>query len=214
MPVDLVFVRHGRSEGNEAREQSKQGDNSHYTDEFRARRNREWRLTDLGIEQAKAAGHWIPFGLLLAFSIDSDEEEARRSVILTPRNLGLAAAMLAAFSWFSLSYVDLTTSTLVVIAGVLMALPLALEESTGDATREGTIALTRRSLILALWALVIFVHYYYLRGQTFNQLVAVCVILPLAWRRRGRGAPDGGESSSGCSGTRCAGRCVPTCSKV
>ena len=34
----------------------------------------------------------IPFGLLLAFSTDSDEE-ARRSVILTRSNLGLAAAM-------------------------------------------------------------------------------------------------------------------------
>ena len=59
MPVDLVLVRHGRSEGNEAREQSKQGDDSGYTDTFRARRNREWRLTDLGIEQARAAGQWI-----------------------------------------------------------------------------------------------------------------------------------------------------------
>jgi hypothetical protein len=29
----------------------------------------------------------IPFGLLLAFSTDSDEQETRRSVILTPRNL-------------------------------------------------------------------------------------------------------------------------------
>lgn len=59
MPVELVLVRHGRSEGNEAREQSKQGDNSPYTPEFRARRNREWRLTDLGIAQAKAAGRWV-----------------------------------------------------------------------------------------------------------------------------------------------------------
>lgn len=59
MPVDLVFVRHGRSEGNEAREKSKRGDDRHYTPEFRSRRNREWRLTDAGIQQAKAAGRWI-----------------------------------------------------------------------------------------------------------------------------------------------------------
>lgn len=59
MPIDLVFVRHGQSEGNEAREQSKRGDNSCYTEEFRARSNREWRLTDLGILQAEAAGRWI-----------------------------------------------------------------------------------------------------------------------------------------------------------
>ena len=68
MPVDLVLVRHGRSEGNEAREQSKQGDNSGYTDEFRARRNREWRLTDLGIAQAQAAGDWIRAEIAPAFS--------------------------------------------------------------------------------------------------------------------------------------------------
>lgn len=59
MPVDLVFVRHGRSEGNEARERSKRGDDRHYTSDFRKRRNREWRLTDAGIEQATAAGDWI-----------------------------------------------------------------------------------------------------------------------------------------------------------
>ncbi len=59
MPLDLVFVRHGRSEGNEARDQSKRGDESCYTDEFRARPNREWRLTDLGLAQAQAAGRCI-----------------------------------------------------------------------------------------------------------------------------------------------------------
>lgn len=135
----------------------------------------------------------IPFGPLLAFSVDSDGEETRRSVVLSPRNLGLAAAMLAALAWFSLWYLDLTGSTLVLIAGVLMALPLWLQESTGDATHESTVAVTKRSLILALWGLVTFVHLYYVRGETFSQLVGVCVILPLAlaasraWgARRGR----------------------------
>lgn len=68
MPVDLVLVRHGRSEGNEAREQSKRGDSSAYTAQFRARRNREWRLTDLGIGQAQAAGEWIARNVSPAFS--------------------------------------------------------------------------------------------------------------------------------------------------
>lgn len=68
MPVDLVLVRHGRSEGNEAREQSKRGDNSPYTPEFRARRNREWRLTDLGIAQSRAAGRWIRENVSPTFS--------------------------------------------------------------------------------------------------------------------------------------------------
>ena len=38
----------------------------------------------------------IPFGLLLAFSTGSAEAESERSVILTRRNLGVAAAMVAA----------------------------------------------------------------------------------------------------------------------
>ena len=37
--------------------------------------------------------------------------------------------MVAAFAWFWLGYVDLPASTLVVIAGALIALPLALQES-------------------------------------------------------------------------------------
>lgn len=59
MPVDLLFVRHGQSEGNQAREQSKHGDDSAYTEEFRRRLNRDWRLTDLGVAQSRAAGEWI-----------------------------------------------------------------------------------------------------------------------------------------------------------
>jgi hypothetical protein len=96
----------------------------------------------------------IAFGLLLAFSADSDEAGARRSVILTRRNLGLAAAMVAAFAWFWLWHLDLPQSTLVVIAGALIALPLALQESAGEAASKRTIVVTKRSLILALWGLV------------------------------------------------------------
>lgn len=59
MPVNLVFVRHGQTEGNVARELSKQGDPSLWTPEFRQRPPRLWRLTDRGIDQAKAAGKWI-----------------------------------------------------------------------------------------------------------------------------------------------------------
>jgi hypothetical protein len=135
----------------------------------------------------------IPFGPLLAFSVHSGEEEEGRSVALSARTIGLAATMLGALAWFSLWYLDLTSSTLVVVAGVVMALPLWLRESTGGARRQSTVAVTKRSVILALWGVVTFVHLYYLRGQTFNGLVAVCVILPLAlaasrvWgSRRGR----------------------------
>jgi NAD+ kinase len=59
MPLDLVLVRHGESEGNVANRRSRQGDNSAFTDEFRRRHSSKWRLTDRGIEQARAAGAWI-----------------------------------------------------------------------------------------------------------------------------------------------------------
>lgn len=59
MPIDLVLVRHGQSEGNAAVHLSRQGDDSAFTEEFLSRHSGEWRLTDLGIKQAKAAGAWI-----------------------------------------------------------------------------------------------------------------------------------------------------------
>jgi hypothetical protein len=132
----------------------------------------------------------ILFGLLLAFSTDSGEEEARRSVIFTRRNLGLAAAMLAAFVGFWLWHLDLSESMLVVIGGALMTLPLALQESEGDTARDRTIVVTKRSLILGLWGLVVFVYLYYALGYSFLELTALCVVLPLvltasrAWRAR------------------------------
>ena len=132
----------------------------------------------------------IPLGLLLAFSVDSDEEETRRSVILTRRNLVLAGAGMAAFVWFWLWHLDLPESALVVIGGALIALPLALQDSAGDAAHDHTIVVTKRSLILALWGLVVFVYLYYALGYSFLEMTAVCVVLPLslaasrAWRAR------------------------------
>jgi hypothetical protein len=122
----------------------------------------------------------IPFGLLLAFSTDSAESGFSRSVILTWRNLGLAAAMVAAFTWFWLWHGDLPELMLVVIAAVLIALPLALQESAGDAARYRTAAVTKRSLILALCGLVTFVFVYQDRGVWFFGLAAVWIVLPLA----------------------------------
>lgn len=59
MPIDLVFVRHGQSEQNLALNAAKKGDNSLYTDEFRARHASAHRLTKKGREQAKMAGDWL-----------------------------------------------------------------------------------------------------------------------------------------------------------
>lgn len=59
MPRDLLLVRHGESEGNVAAKQSRLGDHSYFTPEFKARHSSSWRLTDRGVEQARAAGSWI-----------------------------------------------------------------------------------------------------------------------------------------------------------
>ncbi len=59
LPIDLFLVRHGESEGNIAHKRDRAGDSSLLTDEHRARHSSTYRLTDRGIEQARAAGAWI-----------------------------------------------------------------------------------------------------------------------------------------------------------
>lgn len=59
LPNDIVLVRHGESEGNLAYRQSRRGDDSAFTEEFRNRHSSFWRLTDKGREQARMAGEWI-----------------------------------------------------------------------------------------------------------------------------------------------------------
>jgi NAD+ kinase len=59
MPLDLVLVRHGESEGNVASRFAEAGDNSVFSEEFCNRHNSRLRLTDRGRQQASAAGDWI-----------------------------------------------------------------------------------------------------------------------------------------------------------
>lgn len=59
MPLELVLVRHGRSEGNTANRASRDGDNSHFTEEFRDRPSSMFRLTETGRKQAQSAGEFI-----------------------------------------------------------------------------------------------------------------------------------------------------------
>ena len=101
--------------------------------------------------------------------------------------------MAAVFAWFWLGQLALTESTLVLLGGALIAGPLALQDSGDGGAAERTIAVTKRSLILAIWGLVVFVDLYYALGRSFIMLAAVCVGLPLvlaasrAWgARRGR----------------------------
>jgi hypothetical protein len=120
----------------------------------------------------------VPVGLLLAFSTDFGDAGPRTSVAATWRNLGLAAVMVAAFGWFWLWRLDLGASTLVAIAGVLLALPLALQELAGRGV-EHRVALTRRSLIFGVMGLVTFAYIYRDRGMWFFALAAVYVVLPV-----------------------------------
>jgi broad specificity phosphatase PhoE len=59
LPIDLVLVRHGQSEGNVARNLSEQGDDSLFTERFMSRHSSKYRLTNLGRLQAVAARDWI-----------------------------------------------------------------------------------------------------------------------------------------------------------
>lgn len=59
MPRDLVFVRHGESEGNVARRSERNGDSRLFTPEFRATPGHRWNLTGHGRQQAGCAGEFI-----------------------------------------------------------------------------------------------------------------------------------------------------------
>ena len=59
MPIDLVIVRHGESEGNVATALSKRGDDSMFSKSFLNRHSSTWRLTEKGKSQAEIAGEWI-----------------------------------------------------------------------------------------------------------------------------------------------------------
>lgn len=59
MPLDLVLVRHGESEGNIANRRSRAGDSSLFTEEYRKRPTSTLRLTEEGRRQAAEAGKWI-----------------------------------------------------------------------------------------------------------------------------------------------------------
>lgn len=65
LPLDLIFLRHGQSEGNVAAKASKKGDNSFFTPEFQDRHSRTFRLTNKGIDQAKKAGAWLKANVAL-----------------------------------------------------------------------------------------------------------------------------------------------------
>lgn len=59
MPNNLVLVRHGQSAGNIAIDMAKRGDLSAFTDAYTTTPGHQWRLSDLGRQQAAAIGAHI-----------------------------------------------------------------------------------------------------------------------------------------------------------
>lgn len=59
MPNNLVFVRHGQSEANVIQAASKLGDDSLFNDEVSRTADRQWRLTEYGVMQARTTGEWL-----------------------------------------------------------------------------------------------------------------------------------------------------------
>lgn len=59
MPLDLILIRHGESEGNVAGAPARKGDESHYSDDFVTTPGREWQLTETGQKQAKIVGRYL-----------------------------------------------------------------------------------------------------------------------------------------------------------
>eukprot|EP00028_Trichosphaerium_sp_Am-I-7-wt_P002048 CAMPEP_0168533552 /NCGR_PEP_ID=MMETSP0405-20121227/17176_1 /TAXON_ID=498012 /ORGANISM="Trichosphaerium sp, Strain Am-I-7 wt" /LENGTH=350 /DNA_ID=CAMNT_0008559697 /DNA_START=37 /DNA_END=1086 /DNA_ORIENTATION=+ len=59
-PLELVLVRHGESEGNLAQKRGEEGDQSAFRDsDFKHKHSSSYRLTDIGVAQAKIAGKYI-----------------------------------------------------------------------------------------------------------------------------------------------------------
>jgi NAD+ kinase len=59
LPIDLILIRHGESEGNAAKRLSEKGDDTAFTALTTGRHSRSYRLSKKGREQAIMAGKWI-----------------------------------------------------------------------------------------------------------------------------------------------------------
>ena len=67
LPIDILLVRHGQSEGNKVGSDSENGEKELFGPEFRDKHSRDFRLTDKGIRQAKAAGEWLKLNVPVLF---------------------------------------------------------------------------------------------------------------------------------------------------
>lgn len=92
LPIDLVLVRHGQSEGNAAKRMSEQGDHSAYSEAFRNRHTASMRLTELGRKQARQAGRFISQEFLMKNPFDRYLTSEYIRAMETAGNLRLPAA--------------------------------------------------------------------------------------------------------------------------
>lgn len=102
MPRDLFLVRHGQSEGNVAVKAASDGDTS-YVDhpEYQIRHSSWWRLTDLGVEQAKQAGQRLNQEFLNLTYTDADVGWTRTYASAYTRAMETAALLeLPNADWF------------------------------------------------------------------------------------------------------------------
>lgn len=90
LPLHIVLVRHGQSEGNVAIAHSKDGDDSDFTPEFMNRHSTSLRLTEKGKQQVEATARWLRESGLTKFDRYYVSEYIR--AVETAVHLGLPGA--------------------------------------------------------------------------------------------------------------------------
>ena len=109
LPVDLLLVRNGKSEGAIAISKARLGKKTEINERFLHLHNSKWRLTHAGVKQAKITGKWIrenfpnKFDVYLtgeynrsletAASLDLPDAKWMPSLYLRPRDYGLLASL-------------------------------------------------------------------------------------------------------------------------
>jgi len=109
MPVDLLLVRNGTSEGALAIKKARMGDSAQLSHDIVKTHSSKWRLSEFGRIQAKSTGRWIrdnfkqPFNAFLtgeyvrsletAASLELPDAQWIPSLYLRPRDFGEFAAL-------------------------------------------------------------------------------------------------------------------------
>lgn len=120
----------------------------------------------------------IPLGILLALIAGPDGDPNGRVVATTRRNLAPAIAMFTAILCFWMGYTVIGQMSLTLLGGIALVLPFAMQERAGSAGGVRRVVLTRRSLVLANWAVLIFLALY--RTDLVLGFLAICLVLPFA----------------------------------